>query len=113
VNRETILNLSGPLADGTTLNTSMLYAEATGRRLLSRVEIAADRRRVSLFYLEPVPSSARVKVTFVGDTIRDVQNQIIDADGDGRPGGVATINFDTASTAFLQGTAVTGRWREF
>lgn len=108
VQRETILDLSQPLAADTVLADDTLHAEALGRRLLSRKELSSDRKRLSLFYLEPVPAGAHVVVRFNGDTVRDAQGQAVDADADGRPGGLALIEFDTMNTAGLKGTGVSG-----
>jgi hypothetical protein len=61
-----------------------------------------------LFYLEPIPGSARLSVTLDGTGLKDELGQDVDADGDGQPGGVKTIHFDTYSTTPVPGTAVTG-----
>ncbi len=108
VNRETILDFAQPLASDTIIGADTFYAEAAGRRILSRPELTVDRRTAKLFYLEPVPAGTRVTVRFNGDNVRDARGQAVDADGDGKPGGVAIITFDTANTAALKGTAVTG-----
>ena len=64
VNRETIVYFSAPLAPSTTLTTTNFFATFGGRRLLSRIELASDRHKATLFYLEPIPASARVNVVF-------------------------------------------------
>jgi hypothetical protein len=69
--RETILYFSAPLSVSAVIGTNQLYAVSGGRRLLTRIELATDRRKASLFYLEPLPGSSRVSVTFVGDGIMD------------------------------------------
>ncbi len=109
VTRETIFRFNQPLVLTTVLNSDRLYAEARGRRVLSRVELASDRRSVTLFYLEDLPGSARVRVTLDGTGIFDERGVALDADGDGQPGGVATLEFDTLSFAVVPGTAVMGR----
>jgi len=87
VNRETVMRFSRSLAAGTVLSSNVFWAEAAGRRLLSRLELSTDRRTATLFYLEPLPGSARVTVTLEGDLLRDLADQPVDGDGDGRPGG--------------------------
>ena len=106
--RETIIHFSAPLAPDTFLNTTHLYASFGGRRILSRVELAESRDRVTLFYLEPLPPSARVRVTFNPILLLDQWNRLVDVDGDGEPGGTALIDFDTLATMPLADTAVAG-----
>ncbi len=108
VNRETVLEFSAPLAAGTLLGSDVFRAEFGGRPLLTRLELSSDRRRASLFYLEPLPARARVLVTFDGDRVNDEAGGKVDADGDGIPGGVAQIRFDTMSSTPVAGTAVIG-----
>jgi hypothetical protein len=109
VTRKTILRFNFPLADTTLIGTNVLYAEFGGRRLLSRAELSSDRQKVTLFYLEPMPGGARVRVTFNADGLKDFMGRLLDADGDGVAGGAAIIDFDTANTAPQAGTAITGR----
>ncbi len=108
VNRETVLRFSSPLSTGQTLTTQGFYAEFGGRKLLTRIEIGADRRTATLFYQEPLPGGARINVYFVGDSVLDATGKVIDADGDGNPGGTRRIQFDTMTTAALAGTGVMG-----
>ncbi|MCI0538906.1 MAG: carboxypeptidase-like regulatory domain-containing protein, partial [Verrucomicrobiales bacterium] len=108
VTRETIFRLSAPLAANATLTQSHLFAEFGGRRLLSRPELSTDRRTATLFYLENLPASARVKVSFVANGIGDESGNDLDADGDGAPGGIYDLRFTTAGTAALSNTAVVG-----
>lgn len=109
VNREAIVEFSEPLAADALVSTEAFHANFGGRRLLSRAELASDRRRATLFFLEPLPGGARVEVTLAGDGLLDAHGQRLDADGDGTPGGTAQFAFETMSTAGLAGTAVTGR----
>src|SRR5262249_22228194 len=55
VTRETIVYFSQPLADTAVLGTNNFYATFGGRRILSRIELATDRRKATLFYLEQLP----------------------------------------------------------
>ena len=109
VTRETVLRFSRPLAADTTLSTTQLYASFGQRRLLTRVELAADRRSATLFYLEPIPASARIRVSLDGNSVRDVAGKAVDADGDGEPGGLGQIEFDTVSVTPVGTTGVVGR----
>jgi len=109
VTRETILYFSAPLAADTVLETNDFYAVYAGRRILSRSELSSDRRKATLFYLEPLPGSARISVFFDAEEVEDEQGRVIDPEGSGRQGGFKFIQFDTFTTAALAGTAVIGR----
>ena len=109
VTRETVLRFSAPLGAAAVLSTASFYAQFGGRRLLTRPELSADRKTATLFYLENLPGSAQVQVTFVGDAVQDANGQMLDADGDGVPGGIATLTFLTTSTSSLFNTAVIGQ----
>lgn len=108
VTRETVFRFNHPLATNTFLGPSHLYATFGGRRLLSRCEVSSDRRTVTLFYLENLPGSARVRVTFNAVGLQDFLGRFVDLDGDSQSGGVATVDFDTLSLTPLAGTAVRG-----
>lgn len=109
VTRETIIRFSQPLAADTMLANDRMYAEFGGRRLLSRVELSSDRTTATLFYLENLPGSARVRVTFDGSGVTDFQGQLLDADGDGQPGGTLHLQFDTLTFTPVAQTAIIGR----
>lgn len=109
VTRETVVRFSGALAAESAVTTDDFFAEFAGRRMLSRVELAQDRRSASLFFLEHLPAAARIQVTFNGDRLQDTAGRTLDPDGDGRPGGQARFAFDTLSTTALTGTAIEGR----
>ena len=109
VTRETIVHFSQPLADATVLRTNNFYATFGGRRILSRIELASDRRKATLFYLEPLPGSARINAFFNAEGVKDFRGQPLDPAGAGQPNGFKLIQFDTLSLSPLTGTAVTGR----
>ncbi len=109
VTRETILRFQRPLAAGTVLTGEQLFATGGGRRILSRTELSTDRKTATLFYLENLPASTRVRVTFDAAKVSDVLGKLVDADGDGLLGGSAQIDFDTLSITPVNGTAVIGR----
>lgn len=109
VTRETVLRFSQPLAANTVLTANQLHAEAAGRRILSRIELAGDRRTATLFYLEDLPGAARVRVRFDATNVRDANGAAIDANGDGLAGGLRVIEFNTFGTAPIANTAVIGR----
>lgn len=107
--REMVLSLSGPLAPSVVVGTGQAFAEVDGRRLLSRVEVAADRQTVTLFPLENVPSSARVRVTLRAAGLIDEYGREVDGDDDGVAGGDAVVEYFTASASGVPGTGVVGR----
>jgi hypothetical protein len=91
------------------LTGDRLFAEAAGRRLLARPDLSGDRQAVTLFYLEPVPAGARVEVTLDGTGWTGAAGEPVDFDGDGLPGGASVLRFETAGTAALPNTGITGR----
>ena len=108
VNRETIVVFSGPLRADSVLTTNLFFAEAAGRRLLTRLELSPNRQVATLFYLEPIPAGSRVRVRLLGDGLNDSAGHPVDVDGDGLAGGVRQWTFDTMSTAAVPGTAIVG-----
>ncbi|MGE4181467.1 MAG: Ig-like domain-containing protein [Limisphaerales bacterium] len=109
VTRETVLRFTYPLAADTLLGPNNLYALHGGRRILSRAELSTDRQTLTLFYLENLPASSRIRVRLDGSGLRDFLGRELDLDGDGRPGGYADIDFDTVSITPIAGTAISGR----
>lgn len=109
VTRETIIHFTIPLNAAASLDTTKFWAEFGGRKILSRVELASDRRKATLFHLEPLPSNARVQVTLDGAGLTDILGRAFDADGDGAAGGVFAMTFDTLSITSVPGTGMTGR----
>lgn len=109
VTRETVLRFSRPLRANVALSTATLFAEAGGRRVLSRIEVSSDRRSATLFYLEPIPAGTFVRVTLLGDQVSDENGRRVDADGDGTEGGTRVFQFSTANNRPVPHTAVLGR----
>lgn len=109
VTRETVFYLSLPLSTNAIFGTDQLFATFGERRILSRVEVASDRRTVSLFYLEPLPGNAVIRVRFDSTGLTDFLNRPVDLDGDGVAGGMARLEFQTLSLTPVANTAVTGR----
>ncbi len=108
VNRETILHFDRPLADTVALGTNQFYTTVGTRQILGHIEISKDRKSATMFYLEPLPAGSRVKVTFDGNAVLDNTGHGLDADHDGKPGGIAVIQFDTATITPVPVTAVIG-----
>jgi len=106
--RGTIFRFTQPLATTNAVSTNALYAEFGGRRILSRSEFSSDRRALTLFYLEPLPASARIRVTIDGDAFAGMLGTKVDVKGNGIPGGTGFVEFDTASISAISGTAIIG-----
>ena len=109
VTRETILRFSRAITNPELITPATLFAQFGGRMLQSRIHIAPDRKTVTLFYLQTLPASARVRVTFNTDGLVDELGVLLDGDRNGQPGGLAVIDFDTLTLTTLSGTAVVGR----
>ena len=109
VTRETILYFSRPLSPASLINRSNLFATFGQQSLLSRVEVSADRRKATLFYQQNLPGSALIRVRFNSSHVRDDLGRVLDADGDGVPGGTGVIEFNTLTQSPLPGTVVFGR----
>lgn len=109
VTRETVVHFTMPLSLTSTLDTTKFYADSNGRRILSRVDISSDRKKATLFYLEPLPSNSKVRVVMEPTTLKDLLNRDMDLDGDDTAGGNLILNFDTLSITALPGTGIKGR----
>jgi sugar lactone lactonase YvrE len=109
VSRETILYFTIPLHESSTIDTTKLTAKFGDRKLLTRAALSSDRRKATLFYLEPIPASATITVSLDSTGLKDLINRPIDADGDGVAGGVFTTSFSTLGITALPSTGVVGR----
>jgi hypothetical protein len=114
--REVIVRFTMPLSlsavlttwDPNTQTPGTFYAEAGGRKLLTRVELSGDHLKATLFFLEIVPASTRVLVTFNGAGLNDLLERPLDPDGDGADGGVRTFTYDSAPITPVIGTGIIG-----
>ena len=107
--RETIIRFTRPLADNTVVRTNTLYAQiGQGRRLLSRVELSADRQALTLFYLENLPGNSEIDVTFDPQGLKDFLGGAVDGSGEGF-GGRLQFSFTTSGAAGDPETGVVGR----
>lgn len=109
VTREVIFRFSGPIGATNVLSTNALRATLSGRRILTRTELSADRTSARLFYLEPLPGNTQVTVVLDGIFLTDNSGIAVDADGDGQPGGQRTLAYTTLNSAPVPNTAISGR----
>lgn len=108
VKRETILYFTLPLAEDTVISNDNFFALFGGEKLLTRIEVSSDRLKATLFYLDPLPGNARVRVIFDGSGIKDILGRDFDPDEDGQAGGLYGLDFNTVSITELPGTAISG-----
>jgi hypothetical protein len=106
--RETVVRFSLPLADDAVIKNDDFFASFGGNNVLSRVEISSDRLKATLFYLENLPPSARVRVSLNGDNLHDSMGRVVDMDRDGQPGGTLVVDFETVSITPVPNTTVVG-----
>ena len=109
ITRETILRFSRPLEVGTVIDGAVFFAEFSGEKLAARIHLSPSRKEATLFYDEPLPPSAQIRVHFDGDAVFDDLRQWVDGDGDDAPGGEAVIEFSTLTVTTVPGTTVCGR----
>ena len=107
--REAVVRFSLPLAPTVTLSTDDFSASFGGRRILSRVEISSDRLKVTLFPLEQLPASARIRAHLKGVNLRDTLGRQLDLNRDGIAGGDLIFDFDTVSVTPVPRTGMVGR----
>jgi len=107
VTRETIIEFALPIK-ATGVTAANFYAQFGEETLAANVRHSPDRKRVTLFYEQPLPASVRVRVTVNGDNLLDDLNRKIDADGDSVAGGIGKIDFYTLGLSRIAGTNVFG-----
>lgn len=108
VTRETILRFRNPI-NPASVTDSAVTAWFGQQQLTARTHISSDAKTVTLFYSNPLPPSARVRVQVDGNIITDSSGVPFDVDGDKQPGGVTTVSFDTLGLTVIPGTSVCGR----
>jgi len=108
VTRETIIYLSNPLSVGISDIADAVYAAFGEERLIARIEVGVDRKSITLFYDENLPGGVRINLTLNGDLLKDDKDRMLDADGNGEPGGIGQFSFTTLSLATIPNTAVVG-----
>ena len=95
--------------DVTTLNSNNFYATQGGRRLAATVRPSDSGSFAWLFFQEPMPNASTIELVVDGDAILTIRGLLLDADGDGVPGGIARSRFSTVSVTPLPGTVLQGR----
>ena len=108
VTRETIIEFSEPI-DPAKVTPESIFVQALGVELGARQHVSRDGKRVFLFYDNPLPPSARVRVTVREGILHGDENtRDGDSFGGDLPGETTIIEFDTLSLSRIPGTDVWG-----
>lgn len=96
--------------DPTTLSSDSFWAEdGAGRRLPATIVAAPEGNRAWLLFDKTMPGSATVTLRLNGGLIRaSGDGQLLDADGDGTPGGSRSSSFTTVNLTAVSGTSLSG-----
>ena len=97
--------------DVATLTANSLYAtRPDGQKLAATIVPALDGSFAWLFFASPLPGASMVTLHVNGDLIQAAAGgALLDANGDGTPGGVLTQSFTTVSRTGIPGTMLTGK----
>jgi hypothetical protein len=107
VARETIVRFDERV-NPATVTTDSFYLVAKGQRVPGRVVVSSTERFATFFYDSALPSSTEVRIVVDGNQIRGRDGALLDADGDGAAGGVATADFRTLPLTRIPGTNIFG-----
>ena len=107
VARETIVRFDERV-NPATVTTDSFYLVAKGERVPGRVVVSSTERFATFFYDTALPSSTEVRFVVDGNRIRGRDGALLDADGDGVAGGVATADFRTLPLTRIPGTNIFG-----
>lgn len=107
VTRETVVHFEGKV-DPATVTPDSFYVLAHGERVPGRVVVSSTREFATFFYDQPLPPSTAVRVVVDGEQILLENGSKLDANGDGRPGGIAKADFRTLPLTRIPGTNVWG-----
>ena len=105
--RETIVRFSERIDPGT-ITPDSFHLIAKGERISGRVLVSSTERFATFFYDTALPASTEVRVVVDGNQIRGRDGALLDADGDGVAGGVATADFRTLPLTRIPGTNIFG-----
>ncbi len=95
--------------EASTLNSLDFFAsDAAGNRLPATIVPATGGAFAWLFFRNPLPGASQVTVTVDGAGILAADGAVLDADGDGTPGGPFQFSFTTVSRTDLPNTSIAG-----
>lgn len=95
--------------DVATLTADTFYAlDSSGAKLPAVITPAADGSFAWLFFAAPLAGLSTITLVVDGSAIRAADGTLLDADGDGTPGGRRTTHFRTVGRTGVPGTTITG-----
>src|SRR5262249_4584262 len=95
--------------DVSTLSSDNFYAtDPSGSKLPATIAPAADGSFAWLFFTSPIPGGSTITMHVDGSTLSASDGSLLDAAGDGTPGGEKTWSYSTVSLAGIPGTSLIG-----
>lgn len=83
--------------------------DTAGNKLPATIVVSPDGTRAWLLFQQAMPGSNRITLRLNGDLIRAAADgQLLDADGDGAPGGQRQSAFTTVNLTAVPGTSLSG-----
>lgn len=98
--------------DATTLTDQSFFVSTGGGTISSTIVPSTSNDFAWLFPTAGLPGNSRVTLTVDGNRIATTAGDLLDADGDGTPGGLARFSFTTGSTIPIMGTSLSGIARD-
>jgi Ca2+-binding RTX toxin-like protein len=97
--------------DPTTVTADSFWAtDAAGNRLKATIVMAPQGTRAWLLFEQAMPGGSRINLRVDGNKIRAAgDGQLLDADGDGTPGGSWNSAFTTVNLTPVAGTTLVGK----
>ncbi len=96
------------LQHGTLAQIAAGRAQYASELLDNGIHLFRDARVVTLFYNEPLPGNASIRVTVNGDQLQAGKEDKVDADNDHQPGGTCDLEFNALSRAMVPNTGLCG-----
>ncbi|WP_165421849.1 Ig-like domain-containing protein, partial [Rhizobium ruizarguesonis] len=103
------VTFSRPVDLSTLTGNSLFATDTTGAKIPATIVPFADATGAWLFFNNPLPGASAITLHLDGNAIKGLDGALLDADGDGAPGGVFAGSFTTVNTAVVPGTTITGR----
>ncbi|WSH29993.1 Ig-like domain-containing protein (plasmid) [Rhizobium beringeri] len=103
------VTFSRPVDLSTLTGNSLFATDTTGSKIPATIVPFADATGAWLFFNNPLPGASAITLHLDGNAIKGLDGALLDADGDGAPGGVFAGSFTTVNTAVVPGTTITGR----
>lgn len=103
------------LLDPNTISDQSVAVASGGNPINVQRSISLDRKSILLAYPDFLPGNSLIQVTIDGNSLRDIAGRRVDADSNGSPGGVATLDFTTnapiPAPVLTDGALITGNVR--